>query len=456
MKPLPLFTLNSQFSIRFRTRLHTRQVFPSGSMPTISPLERLKQSRAQCTVTFTADETAAAERVAIAKLGASVTIEGFRPGKAPPEMIRAKIKDEAILDETVRTLLPDMLESALKEHQLKPILPPKVEAQSQSPLKVRVTFVEQPEVHVGSIDTKAFARQEPKFDEKDVDRMTEYLLSQYRTMEPADRAAEEGDQVTMDFVGNGPDGAELQGTRSVDYQVVIGSKTLLPGFEDGLKGLKKGDKKDISLTFPEKYHAEQLQGKPVTFAVQVKNVEKVHTPELTDEFVMEKQLGESVPDLRARITDSMRAQEEQMDGQRREQAFFDAVSKATKVDLAPELVDQEERSLFEELAGQLQNQNMEFDEWMKRTKRTPEALRKELHEEAQKRVTLRFGIQKLIEDRAIDLTPEERQTLVPSYLATVPEEERLRAAEYYREGGQGYEELLWRRKVEKLVGQMLA
>jgi trigger factor len=251
-------------------------------------------------------------------------------------------------------------------------------------------------------------------------------------------------------------GKEIQGTRSTGYQVIIGSNSLIPGFEEQLKGLKKGEKKDLALTFPDKYHAEHLQGKPVTFAVEVKNVENVHMPVMTDEFVKEKQLGDSAADLRARITESMRTQEEQMDRQRREQAFFDAIAAATKVDLAAELTEQEERNLFEELSNQLQSQKMSLEQWMQQSKRAPEALQKELREEAVKRVRLRFGIQKLIEEKKIEVTPEERSMLIPAFLATLPEEERVRAAERYREGSQGFEELVWRKRVEKLVESMLA
>ncbi len=425
-------------------------------MPTISPVKKLPQSRVQCTVTASPEEVTKAEAAAIAKLGANVSIPGFRPGKAPADQVRGQIREEALLEETVRNLLPQAIESILKDGQVRPILPPRVDIQTREPLTLQLTFVERPAVKMKEIDTKAFKKSEPKFDEKDIDRMVQYMLEQYKTTSPVERAAAMGDQVTMDFVGTDEAGKEIQGTRATGYQIVVGSKQLLPGFEDALVNMKKGDQKTIKLTFPEKYHAEHLQNKPVNFAITVHGVESVSMPTLTPEFVKEKQLGDSPEDVRKRIADSMRQQEEEMDRQRREQALFDAIRKATQVDIAPELIDEEERALLEDLSRQLEQQKQSFEEWMTRTKKTPESLRKELREESERRITLRFGVQQLLEDKKIELTPDDEKAAIDARLSQIPNEQRLQAAQYYAKGGDGHDELVWTKKVEKLVTGLLA
>lgn len=424
-------------------------------MPQISPIEKLPASRSRFTVTIDAVEADKAEKVALARLAASITVDGFRPGKAPPEKVRERVNPDALLEETVRQVLPGVIDGAIKEQKLEPIVPPRVEVQSKSPLQIQVTIVEKPEVKVKAIDKTKLKKTAPKFDDKDIERMVQYLLDQYRTFEPVDRAAAAGDQVTMDFVGTGEDGKELAGTRSTNYAVILGSKSLIPGFEDGLVGVKKGEKKKLNLTFPAKYHAEQLQGKPVTFDVEVKNIEKVHAPTLTPEFVKEKQLGDSPEDVRKRIADSMTEEEVRMDRDRREQAFFSMVTENTKIDIAPELLEQEERMLLENLGRQLEEQKQDFNQWMTRTKRTPESIRKELQEEGRKRITLRYGVQQLVADQKIEVTPEEVKEMAAQVLATVPEEQRKEAEKFYAPGGDGYEELVWRKKVEKLVNSML-
>ena len=425
-------------------------------MPTISPLKKLGPARVQCIVTVAADEVKKAEDAAIAKLGGSVTIPGFRPGKAPADQVRGKINSDQLLEETVRSLLPTILEQILKEQKVQPIIPPKIEVQSVSPLTLALTFVERPEVKMKKVDMSQLKKTEPKFDEKDIDRMVQYLLSQYRTFEQVERAATDTDQVTMDFVGTDKEGKEIQGTRATGYKVIIGSKTLLPGFEDALLGMKKGEKKSFDLVFPDKYHAEQLQGKPVTFTVDVKGVEKVITPTLTPEFVKEKGLGDSPEDMRTRIAASMKEEEERMDRQRHEQKLFEAIRAATQIEIPPELIETELRTLIEDLQTQLEQQKTMMQEWMQRTKRTPESVEKELREEATKRITLRFGVQKLLEDDKIELTPDDIKAAIDQRLADVPQDQRIEAASYFGEGGEGHEEVKWAKRVEKLVGKMLA
>ncbi len=430
-------------------------LLPFLPMPSVSPIKKLPSARTQFVVTVEPKEMLAAESAALARIGGNVTVPGFRPGKAPADKVKEKVNPDALLEETVRQILPEAITNVITEHKLQPILPPRVEVQSKDPLTIQVTLVEKPDVKVKAVDKSKLKKTPPKFDEKDVERMVQYLLEQYRTVETVNRPADAGDQVTMDFVGKGADGVELAGTRSTGYQVVLGSKTLIPGFEDGLMGVKAGDKKMLQLTFPDKYHAEQLQGKPVTFEVEVKGIEKVTTPVLTPEFIKEKGLGESPEDVRKRIADSMHEEETRMDRDRREQMLFKMVTEATKIDIAPELLDQEARMLADELSRRLEEQKLTFDDWLKRTKKTPEDVRKEMAQEATRRITMRYGIQKLIEDANTEVTADELKQAATEVLATVPEEQKQQAKAFYSEGGEGYEELRWRKKVEKWVEGML-
>lgn len=423
-------------------------------MPMISDPKRLKQSRVQTTVTFTTDESTKAETQAVEKLGQSVRIEGFRPGRAPADMIRSKINPADISEETVRILLPSVFDTLLKEHKLQPIIPPKVDLTSKEPLTLTLTFVERPEVKVKGADKIRVKKMEIKADEKDVNRMVDYLKNQYRTTTPVDRLSKEGDELTIDFVGTA-DGKEVEGTRASGYKLTIGSKTLLPGFEEAVTGLKKDEQKIFTLTFPDKYHAEHLQNKPVTFTATVKDIHEVTIPEFTDAFVKEHHLGESKQDLLDRIGKSLREQEEQAGRGQRERELFDAIRAATVIDLAPELLAHEQRQVFDEIAKNLEREKLPMEEWLKQTGRTVEKLQKELEDEAAKRLTLRFAIQWLLDDKEIEATSEEVNAAVEIMLKSVPDDQRASAAAFYKEGGEGYEELKWRKRVEKLVEGML-
>lgn len=424
-------------------------------MPTLSPLKRPSPSRAQLTVTLTAEETKTAQDKAIQQLAAQVTIEGFRPGKAPADMVRSKIDPQRVLEETVRGVLPTVFEQIIKDNHLKPIIPPKVEVEAEEPLRFTVTVIEKPTVTLKGIDKIKIAKTEPKFDAKDIDRMVEYLLREYRTFKAVERAAKEGDQVTLDFSATDKAGQEIPGTRATGYQVILGSKSLIPGFEEQLADMTIGQEKTFDITFPKEYHAENLKGKPATFRVHVRGIDEVTTPQLTDAFVKEKQLGESVPDLRGRIEQSMRTQEEQADRSRRESQLLDAIVKAANVDIAPELLEQEERMMLEDLQRNLEAQKQTFDQWLKKRGKKAEEIGKEIREEATRRLTLRLALEVLLEEKKIEATPEELNAARADILASVPAEQRKSAAAYYQEGGEGFDELLWRVRVQKVLGQML-
>lgn len=423
-------------------------------MPTISTPKKLKQSRVQCTVTFTQDEVKKAEDRVVERAGQSMNLPGFRPGKAPVEMVRAKLDPEQMNEEVVRMLLPQVLDSIFKDHKVTPIIPPKVDLESKEPMKVTITFVERPEVKVKGADKINVSKTEIKADEKDFNRMLDYLKQQYRTMSAVDRAAKMDDQITMDFFGV-MDGKEVEGTRANDYKIILGSKTLIPGFEEELVGLKKGDTKTFTVTFPADYHAEALKGKPVAFTVSIKLVEEVKSPEFTDAFVKEHHLGESFADLKKRIQDSLREQEERMDRGRREKELFEAIRSATTIDLAPELIAQEERTILDEIAENLAREQMTLEDWLKKSDRTWEKMRDEVKDEATKRLTLRFGIQQMMADRNVTVTDEEMKAAIDEQLSQLEPEERLKRAAMFAKGSDSYDQLHWRKRVEKMVEDLL-
>ncbi|MBI3331481.1 trigger factor [Candidatus Peregrinibacteria bacterium] len=419
-------------------------------------IKRLPGARAECIVTFPKEKVAPAEQRALQRLAGSVKLPGFRPGKAPSDLLRSHIDPQQLLDETIRTLLPDTFSTLLKEHELKPIIHPKVELQSRDPLTLKITFVERPEVKLKGAEKIKIEKKTPKVDDKDIERMVQYLLEQQKKTTEVDRSAKEGDQVEMDFAGTDESGKEIEGTAAKGYTVVIGSNSLIPGFEDALKGLKKGDKKTFTLKFPEKYQAEHLRGKPVTFAVTVTKVEDVTMPTLTDEFAKANFGEESAAVLKKKIEEQMRAQEENVESQRREQALLEKIREATQVEIAPELVDDEEQSLLEELRQQLDRQRLTLADWVKQMGKKPEELQKEMRDRATKRLQLRFGLGKLVDEKNARLTPEQMKPVMQEFLGTLPEDRRLDAAGQMQIGSDLYERVKWQREVENVIAEMLA
>ncbi|MCF7844869.1 MAG: trigger factor [Kiritimatiellales bacterium] len=414
-----------------------------------------KYGRTVCTVTFTEEEVAPAENAALERIGSTTKIEGFRTGKVPIDMIREKVSADQLLEETIRELLPNTIKKLTEGSGIKPIAPPKIEAKSQEPLTLTITFVEYPEVTVKGADKIKVDKKPPKVDEKDMQRTIDYFLEQHQTAKEVDRAAKKDDRVTIDFHGEDEEGKEVEGTRIEGHQVVLGSNSLIPGFEDELEGLNKSDKKSFTIKFPEKYHAEHLQNKPVTFHVSVSNVEEVSKPKLTDAFVQEHLNADSAENFKKSIRESMEQQEERIGDQKREQELLEKIREATKVELAPELIEEEERDLFENFAQQLKERNIELSDWMKQMKKKPEDIKADMNKQAVDRLTLRMGIQHLADKKEIDVDDKEMSQAVTEVLATLEPEQRSKIESMYQKGMQGWHQLMWQKRVEKLIAMML-
>lgn len=414
------------------------------------------KNRTAFAVTLTEEERKQAEDKAVQELGKSVNIQGFRPGKAPADMVRSKIKPEAILEEVIRATVPSAVKEITDKHTLQPVIPPSVNVETVEPLVLTITFVEKPQVKVKGGRSIAVPKEAIKVDEKDVQRTVDYVLEQHRTTKAVERAAKEGDEVTMDFSGTDEAGVVIPGTESTGYRVRIGSKSLIPGFEEQLVGLETNGEKKFTVTFPDNYHAEHLQGKPATFSVKVTKVEEVVLPELTDEFAKNELRADSAADFRKRVEDSMRQQEERLNRQKQEEKLLQLIIDATEVDLAEELVDREANQIGGELMQQLQDQNMSLDDWLTETSRTRQSLDEELRKEATRRLKLRYGLETVITEREITVTPEEVQQALDELLEDVPENERAEAKAQYAEGTRAYEDLKWRRTVMKFLEEALA
>ena len=423
---------------------------------TPSNVKRLKGARVECEIVFEAEAVAAAEKQATEKLGSNVKIEGFREGKAPADMMKGKISEQALFEETVHLLLPEAIEKLVVENKIKPIIPPKIEAIERAPLTLKVTFVERPEVKMKGIKKIKVEKKETKVEEKDFDRMIDYVTKQHQTTKEVDRAAKEGDSITMNFWAEDKEKKEIEEIRTEGHQAIIGSNVLIPGFEDKLKDMKKDEEKEFTLTFPEKHQTERLRNQPVTFHVTVTKIEEVHTPELTDEFAKTHLHAQSVADFKKQVEESMKMQEDEAERARREKDIMEQIRKATTVELAPELLEEEERQIYEEFRQQLERQGMTQEDWLERSGKTLEDASKELKVQAEKRLTLRLGLQAVIDEKEVSISDEEMTTAVETMLIPLGEDEQKRMRSAYEKGQNPYEQLKWQKKVEKLIATLAA
>jgi trigger factor len=241
----------------------------------------------QFTITIPTGDVETEFEAKLAETAKRVRIDGFRPGKVPASVVRQRY-GQAIRQEIVSDLMEKSLGQALSEHDVKPIGQPKIDDvkfEEGSDFSFKATFEVFPELDPALIDGDEIEQTKCKVGAADIKEMIATLREQRKSWKESARAAsKEGDRVTINFEGFIDDEA-FEGGKGEDHALVLGSGSMIPGFEDGIVGMKKGDAKDIEVTFPEDYHAENLKGKAATFKIKVTKLERGELPAVDEEFI---------------------------------------------------------------------------------------------------------------------------------------------------------------------------
>ncbi|EPF80376.1 trigger factor [Acinetobacter rudis] len=270
-------------------------------------------------------------------------INGFRPGKVPLNVVRREY-GAGIYQEVVNDVIRDTVFEAIQQEKINAVGMPNIEKveNKEDALVYEATVEVYPEVKVNAFDTLEVERKTSEIKDADVDTMLENLQKQRQTWVETKGMAKKDMQVTFDFEGT-VDGEKFEGGAAEDFKLVLGSNRMIPGFEDGIIGMKKGEEKVIDVTFPEDYQAENLAGKAAQFKINVKLVEKAKLPEIDAEFLTIFGLSEEdgVEKLKADVRKNM--EREVKNGLRNQVkgAAFDALVAANEVEIPASMLAQE-------------------------------------------------------------------------------------------------------------------
>ena len=341
-----------------------------------------------------------------------VKIDGFRPGKAPRSVYEKKYGVNSLVVEAVEDNMQEAYKKALEKFDGEPIISPTVALDQADTEKVvyKFTFTTKPEVKINKYTNLGVKKETVKVTDKDVDAEIEKMRKEYADLQVKDGKIEEGDTAIIDYEGFDGDKA-FEGGKGENYALEIGSHTFIPGFEEALIGLKAGDKKDIDLTFPKDYHAEELKGKKVVFKVLVHEVKTKVYPELNEEFFLDLGLDDvkNVDELKKTIKDTMKEQKEYEAENKYVDDLFDALLKETEVEIPHELIHEELDNMVKQYEERLKMQGISLEQFFKYTNSNEEALKAQMHEEAERRVKLRFALEEIIALEKIDVTDEEAE-----------------------------------------------
>lgn len=369
----------------------------------------------EVTVTIDGDEWKKKLDETFKKVIKTVKIDGFRPGKAPRDVYEKKYGKQALVVEAVDSYMNEAYKKALDDFKgdiNEIIMQPSVSLDKADTDGViyKFIFTTKPEIKFNKYTDLKVKKPSVKVTDKDVEEEIERLKKEYADLAVKDGKIEKGDTAVIDFEGFDGDKA-FEGGKGENYSLEIGSNSFIPGFEDALIGLKAGDKKDVKVTFPKDYHAEELKGKPVTFKVLVHEVKTKVYPELNEEFFKDLGLDDvkTLDDLKKTIKDAMTSSKEFEAENKYVDDLFEALLKETSVEVPHELVHEEIDRMVKQYEERLKMQGVTLDQFFKFTNSNIEALEAQMHEEAEKRVKLRFAIDEIIKLEKISVTDEEAE-----------------------------------------------
>jgi len=344
-------------------------------------------------------------------VGRNAKIKGFRPGKAPAKVVRQQY-GAAVREDVLAELVRSHYAEAIQGQDLSPVAAPEV-GEGTTGEDGSYTFTAElevyPEFEVKDIKGAKLVRPRVEISDADVDTILDRLRKQHQHWHETDRAAAEGDQVVIDFEGR-IDGEPFEGGSSEDMQLVLGSGSVIPGFEDGLVGAKAGESRILDLKFPEDYSKQELAGKPVQFEVSVKRVEESHLPELNDEFAAHMGIEEGGLDrLREKVRENMQNELNTRIREDLERQAGDALLEANDIEVPTALVDDEvlrqQRAVLRQFGLQVAPDSR------------PDLPREPFVEKAEHRVRLGLALSQLIEREQFSPEPERIERKIESLAA---------------------------------------
>lgn len=371
-----------------------------------------KKNIHEITIKFNKEEFANAIDKAFDKNKKDIELDGFRKGKVPKDVYFKKRGKEALYMDAIDILLPDAYDRVFKENKdLRPIIEPKVELRAFSDTEVVFVFTitTMPEVDIKKYTGLKVKKEKVEVTKEEIEHELGHLLERYAEYSIKEEGTvEEGNVAVIDFEGF-KDGVAFEGGKGENYSLTIGSNTFIPGFEEQIIGMKKDEEKEINVTFPEDYNAEDLKGQDAVFKVKVNEIKEKVNREMDEEFF--EDLGmegvNSKEELEKEIEENIKANKTQ----EAENIYIDELLKKiaenTTVEIPEELVEKEIDALVERFEGQLRMQGISLDLFYEITKSDEKALREQMKEEANRHVLYRFILEEIKEKENISVTDEE-------------------------------------------------
>lgn len=337
-------------------------------------------------------------------------IPGFRKGKAPRKIIEANYGTEVFYEDALNGALPELLEQASEELQLKPIGRPDIDLEDLNEgetIVIKVTTELRPVPELGDYKSIEVEKQEIEVSDEDVENEIKREQEKNAVMQPVeDRPAKNGDKVNIDYSGS-VDGVKFDGGTAEAYDLTLGSGQFIPGFEDQVEGHSIGEEFDINVKFPESYHSEDLAGKDAVFAVKINSITEKELPEADDDFAQDVSEFDTIDEYRDSIRKKLEESAQEAAKANMENAAIEELINISKVDLPQALIDEQLDIEIRNMANQLSQMGLGLEQYLQYTGGDIEALRAQKLPQAKMRLSGDLVLESLIAEQNIDADEEE-------------------------------------------------
>ncbi|MFH1535250.1 MAG: trigger factor [Patescibacteria group bacterium] len=371
---------------------------------------QLPKGQLELTIELPAEELEKHYKEATKKVGAGIRIDGFRPGKVPDDVIIKKVGEDQILAEAAEMAIRKSIGDAIDQEKLTIISTPKIDIIKQAlgnPFIYKATVSLLPTVELGDYKSVKVKKKKVEVDPKELVKAVNDLRKMRSKEALVNREVQKGDKAEVDievFQNKVP----IEGGQGKNQAIIIGEGNFIPGFEDKLIGMKKGEEKEFELKFPKEYFQKSLAGKQAEFKIKLNSVFKIEMPEANDEFAKSFGTFKTMKDLEDQIGKNLEEEANNKERQRVELEMLESIANKSKFGEFPDDLEASEiDKMIHELKHDFEKQGLKYEDYLQSIKKSEEELRKSFEPRAEKRVKTALLIRKIAETENIKATDDE-------------------------------------------------
>lgn len=382
----------------------------------MAQLEMLEGNKAKLTIKIDADVFEKAIQEAYRKTGSRYTVQGFRKGKTPRKIIETYYGAGVFYEDAFDAVWGEAYDAAVEEHKLIPVDQPSLDINSigKDGVEFTATVQLQPDVTLGAYKGLSVPKTNTEVTDADVDKALEDEREKQARFTDVERPAENGDRLLLDYSGS-VDGEKFDGGTAEDQTLVLGSGAFIPGFEEQLVGTKAGEQKDITVTFPAEYHAENLAGKEAVFACNVKAVQVKELPEIDDDLIADISEFDTVADWKADKKAKMIEEKQKAAAVARENAAIDGACANATVDIPAVMIDRQVDYMVRDLEYRLSGSGLDMNTYCQYLGTTVDEMKKNFRPDAEHRVKMQLVIEAIVKAENLSASDEDMQAEIERY-----------------------------------------